>query len=222
MQNVIGYIRVSTEEQADSGAGLSAQRAAILAEAELRGWHVVDLIEDAGYSAKDLRRPGIQVALEALKRHAADALVVAKLDRLSRSMLDFSGLMDRASREHWALVALDLRVDTTTPAGEAMANMMATFAQLERRLIGQRTKDALRIKKSQGASLGRPVTLSAEIVARIVAERAGGATLASIADRLNADGVPTAQGGKAWWAATVRKVASRAEAPENDAASSSS
>src|SRR5664280_2801568 len=98
---VIGYIRVSTEEQADSGAGLNAQRAAILAEAEHRGWHLVDIIEDAGYSAKDLRRPGIQRALAALKWDEADVLVVSKLDRLSRSLMDFTALMDRAQREGW-------------------------------------------------------------------------------------------------------------------------
>src|SRR5665811_394770 len=107
MLGVIGYLRVSTEDQADSRAGLEAQRAAILAEAERRGWHLVEVIEDAGFSGKDLNRPGIVAALDALRRHKADTLVVAKLDRLSRSMLDFAALMDRASREHWALVALD-------------------------------------------------------------------------------------------------------------------
>ena len=139
----IGYIRVSTDEQAASGAGLAAQRAAILAEAERRGWQLVDVIEDAGYSGKSMKRPGIAAALDALRQKRADTLVVAKLDRLSRSMLDFAALMDRASHEHWALVALDLGVDTTTPSGEAMANVMATFAQFERRLIAQRTRDAL-------------------------------------------------------------------------------
>lgn len=206
MQSVIGYIRVSTEEQADSGAGLRAQRAAILAEAERRGWRIVDVIEDAGYSAKDLRRPGIALALDALKHHRADALVVSKLDRLSRSLIDFAGLMDRATREHWALVALDLGVDTGTPAGEAMANVMATFAQFERRLIGQRTREALQQKKAQGVTLGRPSSLPPDVVTRIRAERMVGATLAGIAGGLNRDAVPTAQGGRSWYASTVRKV----------------
>src|SRR5438128_8165942 len=69
-------------------------------------------------------------------------------------MFDFAGLMDKATREHWALVALDLAVDTTTPAGEAMANVMATFAQYERRLIAQRTSDALKELRSQGKAYG--------------------------------------------------------------------
>jgi DNA invertase Pin-like site-specific DNA recombinase len=74
--------------------------------------------------------------LEGLERGRADALVVAKLDRLSRSMLDFTAVMAKAQKEGWALVALDCAVDTTTPAGEAMAHVLATFAQFERRLIG--------------------------------------------------------------------------------------
>ena len=114
---VIGYVRVSTDEQTSSGAGLEAQRAAILAECERRGWHLVEVIEDAGYSAKDLKRPGVQEALRVLDAGDASALVVAKLDRLSRSMIDFTALMATAQKQGWALVALDCAVDTTTPGG---------------------------------------------------------------------------------------------------------
>lgn len=203
---VIGYARVSTSEQADSRAGLEAQRAAILAECQRRGWTLIDTIEDGGYSAKDLRRPGVRVALEELKRGRADALVVAKLDRLSRSMIDFTDLMGRASRQGWALVALDCAVDTTTPAGEAMANVLATFAQFERRLIGQRTREALAQKKAQGVRLGRPRALPAKVRTRIKRQRAAGRSLARIADGLNRDRVPTAHGGARWYASTVRAV----------------
>lgn len=205
-ERVVGYIRVSTDEQAASGAGLDAQRAAIVAEAKRRGWHLFEMIEDTGYSGKSLRRPGIAAALDALAHKRADTLVVAKLDRLSRSMLDFAGLMDRATREHWTLVALDVGVDTTTPSGEAMANMMATFAQFERRLIAQRTRDALAQKRLAGVRLGRPRQLSTEVLRRIVTARQEGLTLAAIADRLNAEAIPTAQGGKRWYASTVSKV----------------
>jgi DNA invertase Pin-like site-specific DNA recombinase len=89
-----------------------------------------------------------------LEAGQADALVVAKLDRLSRSVGDFAGLMDLARRQGWALIALDLGVDTTTPAGEMMANVMASFAQFERRVIAQRTKDALAQAKARGVRLG--------------------------------------------------------------------
>lgn len=84
---VLGYVRVSTTEQGDSGAGVAAQRAAIQAEADRRGW-AVDWIEDAGYSARSMKRPGISDALARLRRGEADTLVVAKMDRLSRSLVD--------------------------------------------------------------------------------------------------------------------------------------
>jgi DNA invertase Pin-like site-specific DNA recombinase len=194
MGKTIAYIRCSTEEQADSRAGLDAQRSAILDEAHRRGWDEADLtfVEDAGFSGKNLDRPGIEAALDALRHRRADTLVVSKLDRLSRSLVDFAGLMDRASKERWALIALDLNVDTSTPAGEAMAAMLATFAQFERRLIGQRTKDALAAKKAAGVRLGRPRVIPDQIVARIVAERTAGRTLRAIVDGLNGDAVPTA------------------------------
>ncbi|WP_028061179.1 recombinase family protein [Candidatus Solirubrobacter pratensis] len=208
---VLAYLRVSTEEQRSSGAGLEAQRATIAAECGRRGWSVVRVVEDAGFSAKDLKRPGVQAALDALKRKEADALVVSKLDRLSRSMLDFTGVMATAQKQNWALVALDCAVDTTTPAGEAMAHVLATFAQFERRLIGQRTRDALAVKKAQGVRLGRPRQLADEVVARIVMQREQGSTLKAIADSLNDDGVPTAQGGAQWYPSSVRAVLGSAE-----------
>jgi DNA invertase Pin-like site-specific DNA recombinase len=210
---VLGYVRVSTDEQGNSGAGLEAQRRAIVRECRRRGWRLVDVIEDAGYSAKDLKRPGIQAALEALSSGDARALVAAKLDRLSRSMLDFTALMATAQKQGWALVALDCAVDTTTPAGEAMANVLATFAQFERRLISQRTREALAVKREKGVVLGRPTSVDDSVVRRIVRERKRGRSFRAIAESLNEDGVPTGQGGKRWYAATVRSVALRGERP---------
>jgi DNA invertase Pin-like site-specific DNA recombinase len=207
---VLGYVRVSTDEQRRSAAGLEAQREAILRECKRRGWKLVEVVEDAGYSARDLRRPGVQAAIAELARGKADALVVAKLDRLSRSMLDFTVLMAKAQKQGWALVALDCAVDTTTPAGEAMANVLATFAQFERRLIGQRTREALAAKRVQGVKLGRPRAVPQRVVNRMRRERKAGRSLAAIADGLNADAVPTAQGGRQWWPATVRAVLARA------------
>ena len=211
---VVAYIRVSTEEQADSGLGLEAQRTAIAAECERRGWELGETFEDAGVSGKTLAgRPALERALGAVQSGQAGALVVAKLDRLSRSLLDFAALMEQARRQGWALVALDLGVDTTTPAGEMMANVMATFAQFERRLIGQRTKDALAVKRGQGVRLGRPRLVEQAVVDRIVGERAGGSSLRAIAEGLNQCGVPTAQGGARWHASTVKAILS---SPETD------
>ena len=201
---IIGYVRVSTDEQADSGAGLAVQRAAIEAEATRRGWQLVAIHEDAGASGKSLNgRPGLAAALEAVEAGEASGLVVAKLDRLSRSLLDFAGLMARSQRKGWALVALDLGVDTSTPAGEMMASVLAIFAQFERRLIGQRTRDALAVKRSQGVRLGRPRTMPVNVRERIRRERATGLSLPKIAAGLNADSIPTAQGGRRWYPSTV-------------------
>jgi len=202
----VGYIRVSTEEQADSGAGLEAQRAAIVAEAARRSFELVAVYEDAA-SGKSLDgRDGLTQALSAVESGEADALVVAKLDRLSRSLMDFAALMERSRRQRWALVALDLGVDTSTPSGEMLASVLAVFAQFERRLIGQRTREALAVKRAQGVKLGRRRTMPTEIVERIRSERERGASLTAIANALNADGVPTAQGGRQWYASTVRAV----------------
>jgi DNA invertase Pin-like site-specific DNA recombinase len=203
---VLAYVRVSSEEQADSRAGLEAQRAAIRRECERRGWEIVEVIEDAGFSAKDLKRPGVRAALQELERGGADALVVAKLDRLSRSMLDFTAVMARAQKQGWALVALDCAVDTTTPAGEAMAHVLATFAQFERRLIGQRTREALEVKRKQGVRLGRPPSISPKLARRIRSMRSRGMTLQAICDKLNAEGVPTARGGSTWRPTSLRTV----------------
>jgi DNA invertase Pin-like site-specific DNA recombinase len=146
-------------------------------------------------------------ALARLDAGEASALMVSKLDRLTRSVHDATGLMIRADRAGWGLIALDMAVDTTTPQGAAMAQVLAVFAELERRLIGQRTRDALAVKKDQGVRLGRPPVLPAEVVARVIAERKAGAGWSAIARGLDADKVATAQGGARWYPATVRAVA---------------
>ncbi len=203
----IGYLRVSTGRQADSGAGIEAQRTAILAEATRRGWAVADVqfIEETA-SGKNAKRPGLELAREALASGDAGALVVSKMDRLSRSLLDFAAIMQEAQKQRWALIALDCPVDLTTPMGEALAAIIATFAQLERKMIGERTRDALTEKRAAGVKLGRPRTLPDEVRKRIVRERDEKRTLRTIADALNRDKVPTAHGGKQWHASTVRRV----------------
>lgn len=209
---VVGYVRVSTSEQADSGAGLEAQRQALEAEAERRGWELLHIYEDAGASGKSMNgRPGLQDALGAVERGEADALVVAKLDRLSRSLLDFASLMERARRRGWGLIALDLGVDTSTPAGEMMAAVLATFAQFERRLIGQRTKDALAVKREQGVRLGRPPEISGPAIRRIRELHRSGYRVAEIARKLNQEGIPTPRNGS-WHSPGVKRVLSWGEA----------
>lgn len=198
----VSYLRVSTDEQSVSGLGLEAQEEAIRRGASLRGYRVVATFSDLGVSGSVVpeARPGLAAALCAVQA-SRGTLMVAKLDRLSRSILDFAGLMERSRREGWGLVALDLGVDTATPQGEMMANVMATFAQFERRLIGQRTRDALAVKRAQGHRLGRPLELPEATRRRVVELRASGLTMDAVAEALTAEGVPTARGGR--WARSI-------------------
>jgi DNA invertase Pin-like site-specific DNA recombinase len=203
----VGYIRVSTEEQANSGLGLEAQRAAIEAECVRRGWALLAIHEDAGISGSTVaKRPGLTAALEDVESGRTGGIVVAKLDRLSRSLADFADLMARAQSAGWNLVALDLGVDLATPSGEFMAGVMASAAQWERRIIGQRTRDALAVKKGQGVRLGRPSVLPLSVTERILTARNQGEGWSAIARVLNAEQVPTATDGATWHPSTVRAV----------------
>jgi DNA invertase Pin-like site-specific DNA recombinase len=121
-------------------------------------------------------------------------------------VLDTASMMEQARRDGWELVTCDLAIDTSTPAGEATASMMAVFSPLERRLISQRTREALAVKKAQGVRLGRPSRIPLEIVRQSIEERASGDSLRTIAAHLNAKGVSTAQGGAIWHASTVKAV----------------
>lgn len=214
-RRAVGYMRVSTAEQAGTGAGLGAQRAAIEREVAHRGWELVEVCTDAAMSGRSLvGRPSLDRALRAVEGGEAEVLVVAKLDRLSRSLLDFAALMARAQQRGWILVALDLGIDLSTPAGEFLANVMASAAQWERRIVGERTREALAVRRAQGVRLGRPVVMSREVIDRIASLREEGLTLAAIAAVLNDDGVPTVQGGARWYASTVRAVLHRTDAAD--------
>lgn len=201
----LAYVRVSTAEQANDGASLDAQRAALLAEARRRGWDV-ELAADEGYSAKDLNRPGLRDALERLDRGEADTLIAIRLDRVSRSVADFAGLLSRAKRKRWRLVLLSPNLDTEDAAGKFTAHVLAAAAEYERDLIGARTREGMAQRRAEGVHVGRPRSLPEGVVARIVHERASGATLRAIAEGLTADRVPTARGGATWATSTVQGV----------------
>lgn len=203
----IGYVRVSTNKQE---IGPEVQIATLTEEAARRGWTLELRREDAA-SAKSLSgRPVLAGALADLKAGHADVLAVAKLDRLSRSVADFARILEDAERQRWHVVCVDLGVDTTTITGRAMAHVTATFAEMERRRIAERTREGMaRIKAAHpDRHMGRPVTLSATAEARIHELRAAGASHRAIADTLTAEGVPTGRGGQ-WWPATVGKVLKR-------------
>lgn len=216
---VIGYVRVSTGEQADSGNGLDAQRAAITAECARRGWELVEIIADAGTSGSVPfadREGGAQV-LAALRARQATGLIVAKLDRLSRSVPDFGGFLEIARRARWALVALDFDLDTSTPSGELVANIMISVAQWERRIIGQRTREAMAMIPREEhvgkdgelkQAPGREPSIPEAVQARVVELRRQGVSLRQIAALMNAE-VPTGPRGGSWHVSTVLRVLKR-------------
>jgi DNA invertase Pin-like site-specific DNA recombinase len=212
---VLGYLRVSTDEQARSGLGLDAQRESIRAEADRRGW-TVEWIADDGVSGGTAPRERVGLSSALDRMTPGDVLVVAKLDRLGRSALDVIGLARQAEDEGWDVVILDLGLDTTTPVGRFTLTIIAGVAELERDLIRQRTRDALAALKARGVRLGRPHGIPDDVMVRVLAERGTGATLRTIADGLNADGIPT-PAGSTWYAATVSRVLNSA-ALDNEAA----
>jgi len=204
----VGYRRVSTVEQADSGAGLAAQQTIIEAEAARRGWVLVEVHTDEAASGKSLvGRVALETAITAVESGRADVLVVAKLDRLSRSLLDFANLMARAQSKGWNLVALDLGIDLSTPAGEFLASVMASAAQWERRIIGQCTREGMAAKKAAGVRLGPPRRLPDHVAEQIIDLRSSGISWARVARTLNAMAVPTALTGRQWYPSTARTAA---------------
>ena len=214
MTTMIGYTRVSTEDQAASGLGLEAQRDTIQRYADSHGWEIV-WYEDAGVSAKSLDRPQLQASLQRLhpKKRDVQGIVVAKLDRLSRSVHDFSGLLALANTRKWSVVAIDLGVDTSTPTGRLVANVMMSVAECEREIIGARTSAAMQAAKRRGQRFGVPSALPPATGERLLLLRATH-TLAATADALNAEGLTTATGDR-WTLNTVAKVHKRLTRPTN-------
>lgn len=155
---VIGYIRVSTEEQASGGISLEAQAAKIRAYCELYDLELVETIQDAGESAKTLKRPGMTRVLEILKtghhKGCLDGVVVAKLDRLTRSMRDLSYLIENYFESRFILFSVSENLNPKTAAGRLVLNVLASVAQWEREVIAERTSTALQHLKSMGRYIG--------------------------------------------------------------------
>jgi DNA invertase Pin-like site-specific DNA recombinase len=218
---VIGYIRVSTDEQAQGGVSLEAQRAKLEQYAELYDLYLVDVIVDAGVSAKNLHREGLRSALTALEGGQAAGLLVAKLDRLTRSVRDLSDLLEKYFGTKYALLSVAEKVDTSSAAGRMILNIMATVSQWEREVIGERTSAALQHKIAQGQHVGSPALgfkmtegqleenrVELAVVERILELRAAGMTLQAIADLLNDERIPTKRGGR-WHPSTVTYILGR-------------
>jgi len=151
----IGYVRVSTEEQAKEGISLDNQRAKIQAYCRLHDMVLADIIEDAGKSGKDLNREGVQAIIQRIKERDINAVVVYKLDRLSRRVLDTLNLIELMKKHKVVFHSITDSIDTKTAMGKFFLNIMASLAQMERDLISERTKDALRHKISRNERAGQ-------------------------------------------------------------------
>jgi DNA invertase Pin-like site-specific DNA recombinase len=201
---LIGYARVSTDEQALYGYGLDAQESKLREHARRAGAEMV-VIRDEGISGKALERPGLMRALARIAAGDADGLVVAKLDRLTRSVIDFAMLLEWFTVADALLVALDFDLDTSTPAGRLVATIMAGVAEWERGVIAQRTREGLAAARAQGRPVGRPA-IADELAQRVRRMREEGTTLQAICDQLNAEKVPTARGASEWRPSAIQRA----------------
>ena len=208
----IGYVRVSTLDQADNGVSCDMQTSKIRAMAEVQDADLVEIITDAGASAKTLRRPGMQKVLDLVTAGAVDAVIVYKLDRLTRSVKDLGELLDLFERHGVTLVSVCEALDTGTAAGRLVLNVMGSVAQWEREVVAERTREALASMKADGRRVGN-VPFGYEtagdgahlvenpkeqrVLAIIRELREAGYTLRAIAAELNRQGHRTRRG-SAW------------------------
>lgn len=231
-RKAIGYVRVSTHEQAQEGVSLDAQRDKLRAYCKANKIYLVDILADEGISAGTLQRPGLQAALRALKRGAADTLLVAKLDRLTRSVRDLCFLNEEyfGHKQHH-LISLCGMANTNTAAGRMMMVSIANYAQFERENNSERTREAIQHIQAQGVKIGAapyghaygheldahgrrslvPVAEQQAVITRMVEMSRAGMGPCAIAARLSADGVPAARGGL-WAPRVVSQVLERAGA----------
>lgn len=214
----VGYVRVSTDEQASSGLGLDAQRRAIAQYAELYGLEVVEVVADEGLSASTLRRAGLERVRAMLDRGEVAGVVIAKLDRLTRSVQDLGELVDAHFRDGQArLVSVADHIDTTSASGRLVLHVLASVSQWEREAIGERTAAAMASLRTQGRSTGTapygqrseggvlvPDDGEQSIIAEIIALDAEGLSTPKIAARLNKLGRP-ARGAK-WYQPAVWRI----------------
>jgi DNA invertase Pin-like site-specific DNA recombinase len=204
----IGYIRVSTDKQADFGVSLEAQSEKVRAMAVVQGAELAELIMDAGESAKSLNRPGMERLLALVDSKAVDVVIIAKLDRLTRSVKDLAELLERFTKHGVTLVSVAESLDTGTAAGRLVLNIMTAVSQWEREAIGERTRDAMRHKRANGERVGtirfgfrmaedgrlEEDPAEQDVLARMRELKAAGRTVREIADELNRQGYTTRRG----------------------------
>lgn len=203
--NVIGYTRVSTEEQAAHGVSIAMQADKIRGQCQVDDLTLITIIEDAGQSAKTLNRPGLTRALAMLQSGEAEGLVIYKLDRLSRSVVDMGYLCETYFKKTHALLSVTDKIDTKTAGGILVLNVIMSVAQWERETIGERTKAAMVHLKGQGVHCGRRSRAMVDPGAFSFAKglRSQGISYPGIAKELTLAGYQPAES-KTWAESTVR------------------
>jgi site-specific DNA recombinase len=224
-KRVIGYVRVSTDEQSREGVSLDVQTEKVRLYAQLHDLDLVDVIVDGGISAKTLDRPGLSRILAMLDAGDVGGVVIAKLDRLTRSVVDLGTLLDRyfGERAGKQLFSVGDSIDTRTAAGRLVLNVLMSVSQWERETIVERTRAAVDHKRSKGERIGNvpygftlgpdgkqlvPELGEAMTVFLIEFLRYHGWPLRKIAAWLNARTFPT-KSGRPWSASTIHTLTRR-------------
>jgi DNA invertase Pin-like site-specific DNA recombinase len=221
---VVGYVRVSTDEQASNGVSLDAQEEKMRAYCKAKDWDLIGAFRDEGISAKNLKRPGLKSILERVSKRNGkrgfDGLIVVKLDRLTRSVGDLAYLNRLFEIHKVVFVSIQENVDTSSASGKLFHNIIASLSEWERAVIGERTRDALHHKRSIGQLAGEvpygfkvngdgktlePVPEEQRVLAMIRNSRESGVSFQKMADHLNEIGIPTKKQ-SLWYAETVRSV----------------
>jgi DNA invertase Pin-like site-specific DNA recombinase len=204
------YARVSTQMQVNDGVSLDVQERQLQHAAEIAGFTEIEFVREEGRSGKSISgRPVLTDALKRLDSGEAKALFVTRIDRLARSTQDFLSVVDRANKNGWRLVMLDLNLDTSSYQGRFVVTIMSALAEMERGIIASRQMDVHEDRRKRGIRWGvdmGPMNKTPEdIKQRVSEERATGKSFQKIADGLNKDEVPT-QNGRKWYATTVRNL----------------
>lgn len=155
-QRVVGYIRVSTEEQAQDGASLKMQADSIRAFAKSQGWELCKIYEDRGYSATNIQRPALQEFFEDIKESDYTSLLVYKIDRLTRRLKHLIDFVELLEKQGLAFTSVTESFNTHTANGRLVLNLLGTVAQWERDTIAERTRDTLKNIAQGGKHIGRP------------------------------------------------------------------
>ena len=191
MTKAIGYIRVSTDKQADQGISLEAQEAKIRAYAQLYDLELVDVVIEAG-SAKSMDREGLVSVLKRLQAGEASALVVTKLDRLTRSVADLGRLVETYFQQ-FALLSVSEQIDTRTAGGRLVLNVLASVSQWEREVIGERTSAAMQHMKAEGLYTGGEPPYGFTLTAGELVEHEGEQAILSLAQEYRIKGLSLRQ-----------------------------